>query len=102
MRGRGCGTSSAHIKGEPRQSSRSLLTLFSGVVSLAGRELLRLKSNTLTLSLRDQGCLFYVVAFMICESLDNGVQGGGVKKTLRKLCGKTSALLQGYRLDAQT
>lgn len=41
---------SPHIKGGPRQSLRSLLTLFSGVVSLAGRESRRLKSNTLTLS----------------------------------------------------
>lgn len=44
------GMFSPHIKGGPRQSLRSLLTLFSGVVSLAGRESRRLKSNTLTLS----------------------------------------------------
>lgn len=41
---------SLYIKGKPRQSWRRLLTLFSGVVSLAGRESRRLKSNTLTLS----------------------------------------------------
>lgn len=46
----GGGMFSPYIKGGPRQSLRSLLTLFSGVVSLAGRESRRLKSNTLTLN----------------------------------------------------
>lgn len=51
------GMFSPYIKGEPRQSQRSLLTLFSRVVSLAGRESRRLKSNTLTLSLGSRGRL---------------------------------------------